>query len=253
MTADTRQEKRRQPERPGLNVIFDFDLTLFPEESTLGLAKAAVQHHRQRERLLEFLEPPESRKKSFSAGLQGLASLLSVLFSIKKSVISDYCAQSTTQFDPVFAGLCERLGAMDVGVYIVSSGYIEVLSRLAGSLGIDPQNIAANQFAWWGENAVGVKPSVLHGTYGKTKVIRRWQASGQLQGPFIMVGDGPADRRVFEQGLAHGFIQANYYRPGASHSLPGNFQVAETAEQLPMLLYQMLEEMRSGTRTSPIG
>lgn len=250
MSVTSTSKAQANSDRRPANVIFDFDLTLFPEESLLGVAKAAIRSHGKHEKLRESLEHHGSRKKTFRSGVKDLFSLLTVFLSIKKSVISDYHEQSSSKLDPVFFTLIKRLQEMNVRVYIITSGYREVVSRLAGSLGIHAQDIAANEFAWWRENAILVKPSPLHRAHGKIRIIERWQASGKLEGPFIMVGDGQADRNVFERGLAHGFIQANYYRPTASHSLSGNFQVAETTQQLPMILYSMIEEMRQSGNPS---
>ena len=68
------------------NVIFDFDLTIFPEESTLGLVQRAVAEN---ERLRNFIFNYATRKKTFISKIAGIVDYMSVVSKINRENLSE--------------------------------------------------------------------------------------------------------------------------------------------------------------------
>ena len=189
---------------------------------------------------MEFLDNQEKGGGSKKMAVAGLFNMMSIMRCINKKSVDGYVKASAMKINPVFHELFDCLREWGVKVYVISNGYMECISPLLQGLGVKEGNIAANQFVWWRDRVICVSPSVLHGVMGKVEIVRRWRAAGLLQGRVIMVGDGPADRKVYQSGLVHGFIQADYYRAGPQTSLPGNVRVATAPEQLKAHLDAML-------------
>ena len=110
-------------------------------------------------------------------------------------------------------------------------------------MGIPDEDIAANRFFWMGGNAVTIRPSPLHGSGGKVKIVEGWKATGKLKGPLIMVGDSLPDRKVYLHGLAEGFIQADYYTTPIDLGLTGNFAIASSPDTLKDQLFKLLDNV----------
>ena len=232
---------------PRANVIFDFDLTILPEESTHRLAHTAIRGHSQ---LNEFLENFQLKNKSSREKFSDAFNFIRVVTKIKKATIRECIDQLRPKIDPVFGALFSELKSAGIKPHIISSGYFEVISPLLNELGIPNQDIAANRFLWLGNQAIFIAPSPLHGSKGKVALINGWKSSGKLVGPVVMIGDGQPDRNVFSNGMADGFIQANYYINPVNPNLSGNFSIAETPASLSEHIHELLSPYLPDTRMS---
>lgn len=222
------------------NVIFDFDLTLFPEESTVSLIKALIHGD---ENLTRFLDEYKDTQKSLKKKISSAKNYISIISKIKKTSLKNFADSSRTAINPIFSDLIVDLKTAGIKPHVISSGYTEIISPFINDLGIPNEDIAANRLLWAGNQALCIMPSVLNGAKGKVEVVRRWKASGKIKGPVIMVGDGQADRNVYLHGLADAFIQANYYKKSGTHGLRGNFSISESPESLKQQLSELLEKI----------
>lgn len=231
-----------QPTSPVANVIFDFDLTVFPQESTLGLALLAIDGDEQ---LTRFVRSFGQKTTSIRGRLSHLSNYLKLVSKINRSKVQDFIDISKRKIDPRFPELFADLSAKNVRVYFISSGYSEVIFPLLGELGIPGENIRSNSFFWFNGHAVCPKPSVLHQPMGKVDIVRRWRTSGHLKGPTVMVGDGQADRNVYSSGLVEGYVQASYYLKSPSFEPDGNFYVSSELSSLNSQLFELLEKLQA--------
>ncbi|MET4578403.1 HAD-IB family phosphatase [Ottowia thiooxydans] len=231
-----------QPTTPVANVIFDFDLTVFPQESTLGLALFAIDGDEQ---LTRFVRSFGQKTTSLRGRLSHLSNYLKLVAKINRRNVRDFIDVSRRKIDPCFPELFADLRSKNVRVYFISSGYSEVISPLLGDLGIPGEDIRSNSFFWFNGHAVCPKPSVLHQPMGKVDIVRRWRTSGHLKGPIVMVGDGQADRNVYASGLVEGYVQASYYLKDCGFKTDGNFHVSHELSSLKTDLFGLLEKVQA--------
>lgn len=222
------------------NVIFDFDLTIFPEESMVSLIKSLIHGD---ENLTRFINEYGNRNKSLTKKISSAKNYISIASRVKRTSLKDFVDRSRNAISPIFSDLIIELKAAGIKPHVISSGYSEIISPFINNLGIPNEDIAANRFLWIGNQAICIMPSVLNRTKGKTEIVRRWKASGKIKGPVIMVGDGQADRNVYLHGLADAFIQANYYKKSDSHDLHGNFSISNHPETLMQQLSELFAKI----------
>lgn len=220
------------------NVIFDFDLTILPEESTHRLALTAIRGHTK---LNRFLDDYQKKNKSRKEVLSDIYNFLIVISKINQAALLECIDQLRPKINPLFRDLFSELRSNGFKPHVISSGYFEVISPLLNELGIFNQDIAANRFLWLGKQVIFIAPSPLHGSKGKVTLIKNWKSAGKLVGPVIMIGDGQADRNVFLSGMADGFIQANYYISPIDPNLSGNFLTAESPAALRNQILELLD------------
>lgn len=224
------------------NVIFDFDLTIFPEESTLSLIKTLIDED---ENLKKFLREYRIRDKSFANRISDAKNYISILSKIRKPRLRSFTESSRHVINPIFKTLILELKNANIKPHVISSGYFEIISPFINDLGIPNNDIAANRLFWIHNQAICIVPSSLNKATGKVEMVRRWKASGKLKGPVIMVGDGQADRNVYLHGLADGFIQANYYSKPEVHDMDGNYSISDSPETLKYQLPELLKKIQS--------
>lgn len=224
------------------NVIFDFDLTIFPEESTASLVTTLIEGD---EKLNHFLNEYKSKNKSIADKISDAKNYFTIISKIKKSTLKNFTENSRHLINPIFNELIVDLKKNNIKPHIISAGYIEIISPLVNRMGIPNSDIAANRFLWFNNQAICIIPSMLNKAIGKVEIVRRWKSAGKLKGPVIMVGDGLADRNVYLHGLADGFIQANYYIKPEQHDSSENFLVSSDPRTLKNQLSDIFERIRN--------
>jgi phosphoserine phosphatase len=199
------------------HIVFDFDLTLIDRESFAELMARVLDGSGASDAARLRFTDTVRRYNSGKAGLGDLLFLVSWLQAVTRRHVSDYIGHRCARIDPVLHGLIGDLLRDGHPVHILSSGYREWVSPIVEAWGIAPRNVTANGLFWLGGRARMVRPSPLHSHGGKSRVIRHWRRSGRLDGPALMIGDGPADYAPFRDGLVQGFVSADYYaaRPQA--------------------------------------
>ncbi|MFZ4831980.1 HAD-IB family phosphatase [Rouxiella sp. Mn2063] len=217
------------------HVVFDFDLTLLPEESSLEVLNLALTGHKHERQFRAKLA--EINAESGKVRPAHITSILALMRTIHKSHINNYVRANTGRLPEEMKEVFRLLKENNITPWILSNAYIEWVRPLAMSWGIDAENIVANRFIWLGNRALCMRPSALMKTDGKTKTIRAWRARGQLNGGIIMVGDGDPDRHVYMNGQSDGFIQADYFthRPGQLPVGNNAYRASQPKELLPIL------------------
>ncbi|WP_254283673.1 HAD family phosphatase [Pseudomonas sp. SBB6] len=201
------------------HVIFDFDQTLLPGESTVQVLELSLQFHDNAAQRLQKLASIAPRALAGNASAKELMTLLSMVPTLRRTHIQHYIEQRLTQLPHALGQALHYLQQRQVGIHIISGGYMEWIVPLAQAWGIEARHVVANRFFWFGSRALTIRPSpLLSAAQGKGAIIRDWRRRGQLKGPVLMVGDGQADFRVFQQGLVDDFICIDYF---VNKPLPG--------------------------------
>lgn len=229
------------------NVIFDFDLTIFPEESTVRLIHSLIGNDQD---LKNFVNEYGKQGKSLADKISDMKNFMSIMSKVKKDRLQHFTQNLRQAIHPAFNELIIHLKNSGIKPHVISSGYFEIISPFINHLGIPSCDIAANRLFWIRNQAIFIVPSRLNTSKGKAEIVRHWKASGKLKGPVIMVGDGQADRNVYLQGQAEGFIQANYYTKPIQYDFPGNFSISNSPDTLKQQLCEMFENISHNNETS---
>ena len=214
------------------HVIFDFDQTLVPTESTVDVLRLAVEAQPNGERYLKRLALIAPKALAGVATFRELVELMTAITRIRKAHVQAYIELTEQTLHPDLQTTLNELHRENVGVHIISGGYMEWIVPLASAWGIEPQHVIANRFYWAGSRAIATRPSpLLSSKRGKSQIVRNWRAQGKLNGTTIIVGDGASDHRVFTQGAVDGFICADYYTDKTLDAL-GSFSRVQHQAQL---------------------
>lgn len=209
---------------PPPTLVIDFDSTFTRVEALDELAAIALADHPEgTERLqairdltdqamageLSFAEALRRRVALLSAHRRHLAPLIEML----RANVSESIQRNKPFFDR-FAG----------NVFIVSSGFREVIEPVVGAFGIGPENVFANTFTYDAAgNITGFDATnPLAGDRGKIALLRTLDLAGDV----YVLGDGWTDYEIRQAGLADRFYAytENVERPrvvaAADHVLP---------------------------------
>lgn len=227
------------------HVIFDFDQTLVPTESTVEVLKLAVEGLPDGKKYLERLAMIAPKALAGVATFRELSELMVAITRIRKSHVQAYINMTAQTLHPDLQTTLNELHRERVGVHIISGGYMEWIVPLASAWGIDPQHVIANRFYWAGSRAIATRPSpLLSSKKGKAQIVRNWRTQGKLDGAAIIVGDGAADHRVFAQGAVEGFVCADYYTDKTLNAL-GDFSRVSHQDQLLKHIQALLNTLSS--------
>ncbi|MHA3904709.1 HAD family hydrolase [Castellaniella sp. WN] len=229
------------------HVIFDYDLTLLPEESPLEIMKIAIAGRKNKERIIRHLENPPGKADSFMSKLIYFARIVWLIPRITRSHVNEYVRQRTPRLHPDLKRLLEQLRADGIRTHVISSAYQEWVVPVCSAWGFRNDDIAANKLIWLGHRAIFIGSLALHGRSGKIAVIRQWKARGKLEGTTIMVGDGIADRMTYTERVVDGFILAGYFSTGNGTLPDGNAQCAFEPAALHQQIRAMLKKEARGS------
>jgi phosphoserine phosphatase len=138
-----------------MDVIFDFDFTLMPEESTVEVLKLALAADAQRAALMQRLADIAPRALAGKASLAENLFMLQMARRIKRSHIKQYVENSRDRLPAVFHELFSKLKQANATIHIISGGYEEWIKPLATEWGIAPENVVGNRFLWWRNSVIG--------------------------------------------------------------------------------------------------
>lgn len=194
------------------HVIFDFDQTLLPGESTVEVIKLSLEGCQDAPQVIQRLAHIAPKALAGQASLAELLTLMKIIPRIRREHVQRYIREQANCLPEALRTTLRHLQEQQVGIHIISGGYMEWIVPLAASWGINPQHVIANRFFWLGSRALAIRPSpLLSSSKGKSAIVREWRAKGRLNGPVIIVGDGAADHRVLVNGLVDDFICVDYY------------------------------------------
>jgi D-3-phosphoglycerate dehydrogenase / 2-oxoglutarate reductase len=183
--------------------IIDFDSTLAKVESLDLLCEISLEGRPDKtERLAQVQEITNlgmEGKMSFS---ESLAKRLAILKANKRH-IPELIEQLKNNISDSFKRNKIFFESHSDQVYILSSGFKEVIAPVVAELGIKAENVLANSFEYDVEgNIIGCdKSNPLAGDKGKVATLK----SLNLQGEVLVIGDGYTDYEPKEAGLASKF------------------------------------------------
>jgi len=189
--------------------ILDFDSTLVRAE-TLELAVDLVPDGAKvRQRIRELTDAAMGGRLLFQDSLRERLKLL----HLHRDHLQRLGATLREEVTPSFKRNRAFLAANAANIYVVSSGFREVILPVAKSLGLKPENVFANTLRFDAEGFIdGVDwNNPLSADGGKVKVVRGLKLDGEV----VAVGDGWTDYEVFAAGAAKRFYTflENVQRP----------------------------------------
>ena len=181
--------------------VFDFDSTLVDFETLERLAEIALEGRPDAaavqleiERLTDLAMAGEL---PFAEALTQRLALLPLTRGHIDQLAEDAVRRLTPSVErnrTFFRDNADRL-------VIVSGGFREVIAGVAGSLGVPPGRVIANDLVYDGERVAGVADSPLLAPFGKAGALKALL----LPRPVVMVGDGWTDAEVKQAGVADRF------------------------------------------------
>ncbi|MDX9913331.1 MAG: HAD-IB family phosphatase [Candidatus Moranbacteria bacterium] len=185
-------------------LIIDFDSTLVKIETLDRLAERALEENENRDEIVaeikKITELGMNGEISFSESLSRRISLIKT----DKIVVSDLALLIKEELsDSVLANL-EFFRENHENIFIISGGFKDLISHTVNFLGINENNILANEFIF-NENGllIGVdRENLMAQDNGKVNQIKILGLTGEL----IMVGDGWTDYQTKEFGVVDKFI-----------------------------------------------
>lgn len=244
-----REEKYLTVQRSAVNVIFDFDHTLLPEESIVEILKLSFQSRSNRDFLLSKLACTAPRALAGVATFKELFFLYRMTTRIRQSRIQQYILSRAHALDPKMAQLIYQLKEDGVHIFILSGSYEELIKPLAAQWGIKPENVIANRFYWWGKRIIGVRRSpFLSASRSRPVVVNTLNSQYRLLGPTVLVGDGQVDRAVWHCGLVECVAQDEYY-VNANLNIGNNRAHVSRIENMYMLITKLLATAPQPTTT----
>ena len=195
-----------------MDVIFDFDFTLLPEESTVEVLKIALENDPQRPMLMQRLADIAPRALAGKASFGENLFMLQMARRVRKGHIKLYVERSRDRLLPVFHQLFADLKQANANIHIISGGYEEWIKPLAAEWGISPENVTGNRFLWWRNNAIGLRPSPMWSSKkSKTFIVGELRKKKIINSPALIIGDGTADRDVWHRGAVRWCVIAEYF------------------------------------------
>jgi HAD superfamily phosphoserine phosphatase-like hydrolase len=209
------------------HVIFDFDHTLVADESTVEVLKLAIEDSKAAPAILEKLAVIAPRALQGKASPREWLTLMTIVLHVRATHVDRYIERSMNNLHPDLRTAIQKLRAENIGVHIISGGYMEWVLPLAQAWGIESTNVLANKFFWAGERALITRPSpLLSAKRGKSEIVQAWLDTGRLTGRVLIVGDGASDYAVYAQGLVDAFVCADYYVEQPLNCPTGNIRRA---------------------------
>lgn len=227
------------------HVIFDFDQTLVPTESTVEVLKLAVEGLPDGKKYLERLAMIAPKALAGVATFRELSELMVAITRIRKSHVQAYINMTAQTLHPDLQTTLNELHRERVGVHIISGGYMEWIVPLASAWGIRSsarhcQSLLLGRITRYCDTPL--TSSLIK--KGKAQIVRNWRTQGKLDGAAIIVGDGAADHRVFAQGAVEGFVCADYYTDKTLNAL-GDFSRVSHQDQLLKHIQALLNTLSS--------
>ncbi|HLW74825.1 MAG TPA: phosphoglycerate dehydrogenase [Gammaproteobacteria bacterium] len=182
-----------------IRFILDFDSTLVRVETLELLTDLVPGGSKVRKRIHELTEAAMGGRMQFQDALRERLKLL----HMHRDVLTQLGARLREEITPSFQRNRPFLAANAADIYVVSSGFREVVLPLARGLGLKPEQVFANTLHFDGDGYVdGVDwNNPLASDGGKLKVVKGLKLDGEV----VAVGDGWSDYEIFAAGAAKRF------------------------------------------------
>lgn len=193
--------------------IFDFDSTLFAQETLESLINQVLRSHPDREAIVERIEDIGRRGMAGEIPLaQSLGQRLAVA-PITRADIKTYARHAKELLPSILQPTLDALRARGQKTIVISSGFIEWILPLAERMGFDRGEVFCNALTFDARDRVtGVQPgNPLTESNGKALLTQELKESGFLTGTVCMVGDGMSDLLAAREGGADYFLGYGVY------------------------------------------
>jgi D-3-phosphoglycerate dehydrogenase len=192
-----------------LRFILDFDSTLVRIETLEAMADLVPGGPKLRSRIRELTDAAMGGRMLFQDALRERLKLL----HMRRDVLTQLGARLREETTPSFQRNRAFLAAHADSIYVVTSGFREVVMPVVKSLGLRPEQVYANTLHFDADGYVdGVDwQNPLASDGGKVKVVRGLKLDGEV----VAVGDGWSDYEIFAAGAAQRFyaFTENVQRP----------------------------------------
>ncbi len=226
----------KSQEKPKLNhlvntFIFDFDSTLFPDESLDEVLKLSLRKDPQRK------EKSRQIEDICRAGMEGRISFedsLEKRFTIAKLHKDDIAEYLKTcpHVSSAMKKCVEFIQKKGQRVIVISGGFNQWILPLSKMAGIKEEFVFTNRFLFNEEGFVTgfMEQNPLARSGGKPELISQLRSSGTVVGTVVMIGDGASDLEVLKAGQADMFLGFGIYqcRPNVEASTPYFFRNINT-------------------------
>jgi len=188
---------------PNFSLILDFDSTIINTESLDCLSKIVLNKTdidtKIQKKINEITNKGMNGEITFENSLNQRLSLL----KINKNHIKALSLEVSKNFDDTFINNLVFFESIIDNVYIVSSGFKEVIEFAFKSISNKRWNIFANDLDYRNNHLVTInKSNPLSKNLGKVKLIKSMNLSGNV----IVVGDGFTDYEIRKHNQANIFL-----------------------------------------------
>lgn len=188
---------------PNFSLILDFDSTIINTESIDCLSKIVLNRKdidtQIQKKINEITNKGMNGEITFENSLNQRLSLL----KINKNHIKALSLEVSKNFDDTFINNLVFFESIIDNVYIVSSGFKEVIEFAFKSISNKRWNIFANDLDYKNNDLVTInKSNPLSKNLGKVKLIKSMNLSGNV----IVVGDGYTDYEIRKHNHANIFL-----------------------------------------------
>ena len=197
-----------------IRFILDFDSTLVRVETLEIMADLVPDAAKVRSKVRKLTDDAMAGRMHFQDALRERLKLI----HMHRDLLTQLGAQLREEVTPSFKRNRAFLAANAADIYVVSSGFREVILSVAKSLGLRPENVFANTLRFDAEGYIeGCDwQNPLSADGGKVKVVRDLKLDGEV----VVVGDGWTDYEIFAAGAARRFyaFTENVGRPEVIHA-----------------------------------
>ena len=183
-----------------MNYVIDYDSTFIQVESLDELSKNSKSYNPKNQKEIEKItNMGMDGKISFSESLERRIKLInSTREDIKSTleVLENRITESFLRNENFLKKNSEN-------IFIVSSGFHELIDPIVLRFGIKKEHIYANNFLFKDKNIVGFdKNNPLSRSKGKVEIIKNLN----LEGKVLVIGDGYTDYEIKKEGYADSFF-----------------------------------------------
>ena len=181
-------------------LIIDYDSTFIKVESLDELSKNSKKFNKKiHKEIIKITELGMEGKISFSESLEKRLKLI----ESDKEDVQNTLKVLENQITDSFKENEEFLKNYSEQIFIVSSGFHELIDPIVTRYGINKNNIFANNFLYENNKIIGFnKNNPLSKSHGKVEIVK----SLNLKGKVIVIGDGYTDYEIKRDGYADTFF-----------------------------------------------
>ena len=188
---------------PNFSLILDFDSTIINTESIDCLSKIVLNKTDNDIQILKKINKITNEGMNGEISFENSLNKRLSLLKINKNHIKELSLEVSKNFDDTFIDNLVFFESIIDNVYIVSSGFKEVIEFAFKSISNKRWNIFANDLDYRNNHLVTInKSNPLSKNLGKVKLIKSMNLSGDV----IVVGDGYTDYEIRKHNQAHIFL-----------------------------------------------